>query len=71
MRELIYLLICTTLGGQASANDENASATVFINGKPAGRIGDAIDCGDNAQTGSVNVFRRGYRTKSRGVGKTR
>ena len=32
------------------------SATVFINGKPAGRIGDAIDCGGTAQTGSTNVF---------------
>jgi hypothetical protein len=32
------------------------SSTVFINGKPAGRIGDAIDCGGQAQTGSSNVF---------------
>ncbi|WP_244473469.1 PAAR domain-containing protein [Rhizobium sp. Leaf262] len=32
------------------------SSTVFINGKPGGRIGDAIDCGGQAQTGSPNVF---------------
>ena len=32
------------------------SATVFVNGKPAGRKGDAIDCGGNAQTASGDVF---------------
>ncbi len=31
------------------------SGSVFINGKPAGRIGDAIDCGGAAETGSGNV----------------
>ncbi|WP_246658360.1 PAAR domain-containing protein [Rhizobium sp. FKY42] len=34
----------------------SGSASVFINGRPAGRIGDAIDCGGNAATGSSNVF---------------
>ncbi|MES5100688.1 PAAR domain-containing protein [Agrobacterium sp. BA1120] len=34
----------------------SGSATVFINGKAAGRVGDAIDCGGNAQTGSFNVY---------------
>ncbi|MBP1852522.1 PAAR domain-containing protein [Rhizobium halophytocola] len=32
------------------------SATVFINGKAAGRIGDAVDCGGSAETGSSNVY---------------
>ncbi|MGV1873761.1 PAAR domain-containing protein [Agrobacterium rosae] len=34
----------------------SGSATVFINGKAAGRVGDAIDCGGNAETGSSNVY---------------
>ncbi len=32
------------------------SPTAFINGKPAGRRGDGIDCGGVAQSGSGNVF---------------
>lgn len=32
------------------------SGTVFINGKPAGRIGDAISCGGSADAGSDTVF---------------
>ncbi len=32
------------------------SATVFINGMPVVRVGDAIDCGGVAATGSSNVF---------------
>lgn len=32
------------------------SSSVFINGKPAGRIGDAISCGGAAETGSSSVF---------------
>lgn len=31
------------------------SGTVSINGLPAGRVGDCIDCGSNVQTGSSNV----------------
>ncbi|WP_235856104.1 PAAR domain-containing protein [Mesobaculum littorinae] len=31
------------------------SATVFVNGKPAGRVGDAISCGGSAATGSGDV----------------
>lgn len=41
------------------AHDRNlsgGSGSVFINGKPAGRIGDAISCGGAADTGSVTVF---------------
>lgn len=34
----------------------SGSASVFINGRPAGRIGDAIDCGGTAADGSPNVF---------------
>ncbi|WP_338016371.1 hypothetical protein [Rhodovulum sulfidophilum] len=29
---------------------------MFINGKPAGRIGDAINCGGKAAAGSGDVF---------------
>ena len=32
------------------------SPNVIVNGKPAGRIGDAIDCGGAAATGSGDVF---------------
>lgn len=32
------------------------SASVFVNGMPAGRIGDAIGCGGSASTGSGNVY---------------
>ncbi|WP_082724722.1 PAAR domain-containing protein [Paracoccus aminovorans] len=32
------------------------SGSVFINGKPAGRIGDAISCGGAADEGSSSVF---------------
>lgn len=39
------------------------SPTVFINGKPAGRRGDGIDCGGVAQSGSGDVF-----IDDRGVG---
>ncbi|MEN3148870.1 PAAR domain-containing protein [Neorhizobium sp. IRAMC:178] len=31
------------------------SGSVFVNGKPAGRVGDAIDCGGQAADGSGNV----------------
>ncbi|WP_252909961.1 PAAR domain-containing protein [Aliihoeflea aestuarii] len=34
----------------------DGSGSVFINGRPAGRIGDAIDCGGHAETGSEDVF---------------
>lgn len=34
----------------------DGSISVFINGKPAGRIGDPIDCGGTAATGSSDVF---------------
>jgi uncharacterized Zn-binding protein involved in type VI secretion len=29
---------------------------VFVNGKPLGRIGDAVACGSEVATGSGNVF---------------
>lgn len=32
------------------------SMTVFVNGRPLGRMGDAISCGSVAITGSLNVF---------------
>ncbi|WP_417840218.1 PAAR domain-containing protein [Tritonibacter scottomollicae] len=32
------------------------SSSVFINGKPAGRVGDAIDCGGAIESGSDDVF---------------
>jgi uncharacterized Zn-binding protein involved in type VI secretion len=33
-----------------------SSATVFIEGKPVHRNGDAISCGDTASNGSHDVF---------------
>lgn len=32
------------------------SSTVFVNGKPVGRIGDDVACGSVAAVGSSNVF---------------
>lgn len=32
------------------------SSSVFINGLPAGRVGDAVNCGSVAAQGSENVF---------------
>ena len=32
------------------------STSVFVNGKPLGRIGDAVACGSSVSTGSPNVF---------------
>jgi len=37
----------------------NGSSTVFVNGKPLGRIGDAIACGSAVASGSGNVFAGG------------
>lgn len=48
---------CTA--GHAPPHDRALSAgsgSVFINGKAAGRIGDGIDCGGSATTGSFTVF---------------
>lgn len=45
--------------GHAQPHDRamsQGSPTVFINGKPAGRHGDGIDCGGAAQSGSGDVF---------------
>ncbi len=35
------------------------SATVFVNGKPLGRIGDPVACGSSVAAGSANVFAGG------------
>jgi uncharacterized Zn-binding protein involved in type VI secretion len=37
----------------------SGSPNVFINGKPAARIGDAVGCGSTAIVGSPNVFANG------------
>lgn len=39
-------------GGQAASG----SSTVFINGRPACRVGDAVSCGSRMRDGSDNVF---------------
>lgn len=38
--------------GQAASG----SATVFVNGRPACRVGDAVSCGSRMRDGSSNVF---------------
>nr|AKN37320.1 hypothetical protein [Vibrio sp. 1F_97] len=35
------------------------SSSVFVNGKPLGRVGDAVDCGSVVAAGSSNVFAGG------------
>ncbi len=42
-------------GGSASAG----SSTVFVNGRPLVRIGDAVSCGSVSAMGSPNVFAGG------------
>lgn len=37
----------------------SGSATVFVNGKQIGRVGDPVDCGSVAASGSPNVFAGG------------
>ena len=40
-------------------NLKRGSSTVYVNGKQAGRIGDPVNCGSAAATGSPNVFAGG------------
>ena len=37
-------------------NLSGGSGTVFVNGKPAGRVGDGINCGGSAAVGSGDVY---------------
>lgn len=37
----------------------SGSSTVFVNGRPLGRIGDPVSCGSAAANGSGNVFAGG------------
>lgn len=39
-----------------SGNISSGSTSVFVNGQPAGRIGDPISCGSVIISGSGNVF---------------
>lgn len=42
-----------------SANQAAGSSTVFVNGKPLARIGDAVGCGSSVATGATTVFAGG------------
>lgn len=44
--------LCVPHGGAAASG----SATVYINGRPACRIGDAVSCGSTMVQGSGDVF---------------
>jgi uncharacterized Zn-binding protein involved in type VI secretion len=44
--------VCPAHGGRAASG----SHTVFVNGRPACRIGDAVSCGSSMVHGSDNVF---------------
>ncbi len=48
---------CPPVCHDGSAQD--GSATVFVNGQPACRIGDPVDCGSKMATGSPDVFAGG------------
>lgn len=39
-----------------SGNLASGSATVYVNDRQAGRIGDPVSCGSSVQTGSDNVI---------------
>lgn len=45
--------------GMHDATTSGGSSTVFVNGKPIARIGDAISCGSTIAEGSGNVFAGG------------
>jgi uncharacterized Zn-binding protein involved in type VI secretion len=51
-----FVLHCNTSGVCHAPTASGGSGTVFINGQPACRIGDALDCGDSLASGSSNVF---------------
>ena len=42
-----------------SRNLSAGSSSVYVNGKPLGRIGDVISCGDTSAQGSSTVFAGG------------
>lgn len=46
---------CPPHGGALASG----SATVFVNGKQLGRIGDPVDCGSAVATGAATVFAGG------------
>ncbi|WP_353959914.1 PAAR domain-containing protein [Aquisalimonas lutea] len=46
---------CSTCSSHPRKVAEGA-ATVLINGRPASRVGDAVDCGGELATGSPDVF---------------
>ena len=46
---------CCPIDGCHAGNVSSGSGSVFINGKPATRIGDAISCGSLVAAGSPNV----------------
>ncbi len=47
---------CPTIPETHDSLLAGGSPTVFVNGKPLGRIGDAVACGSTLATGSGNVF---------------
>ena len=52
--------LCTGHGIFPSRRVIQGSDNVFINGLPAFRIGDKIDCGSRGMTGSDDVFTGDY-----------
>lgn len=42
-----------------AGNLASGSATVYVNGKQCGRVGDPVNCGSTAAEGSPNVFAGG------------
>ncbi len=42
-----------------ASNLAQGSASVYVNGKPLGRVGDAVACGSSVAAGSPNVFAGG------------
>lgn len=47
---------CPPIPETHAGNAASGSATVFVNGRAACRIGDAVDCGSTMATGSPDVF---------------
>lgn len=52
----VYPTHCTSPPDCHDGTLASGSSTVFVNGQPAGRIGDNVSCGSIVSQGSPNVF---------------
>lgn len=51
-----YAIHCNSTPTCHDGRLAEGSSTVFVNGKPVGRVGDPVDCGDTVAFGATTVF---------------